>query len=68
MPRHTVAVTDHLFPSMDDEARMFGDMDTQLIIGQCKSEDDVIALCGGADAILNTYARMTAKVIESLER
>ena len=68
MPRHTVAVTDHLFPSMDDEARMFREMDTELVIGQCKGEDDVIALCRNADAILNTYARMTPRVIESLER
>ena len=67
MPRHTVAVTDHLFPSMDAEARMFGEMDTELVIGQCKGEDDVIALCRHADAILNTYARMTPRVIESLE-
>ena len=68
MPRHTVAVTDHLFPSMDDEARMFREMDTELVIGQCKEEDDVIALCRNADAVLNTYARMTPRVIESLER
>jgi D-3-phosphoglycerate dehydrogenase len=67
MPRHTVAVTDHLFPSMDEEARMFRAMDTELVVGQCKDEDDVITLCRGADAILNTYARMTAKVIENLE-
>ena len=39
MPRHTVAVTDQLFPSMDDEARMFREMDTELVIGQCKRED-----------------------------
>jgi len=68
MPRHTVAVTDHLFPSMDDEARMFREMDTELVIGHCKGEDDVIALCRNADAILNTYARMTPRVIETLER
>ena len=68
MPRHTVAVTDHLFPSMDDEARMFREMDTEFLVGQCKEEDDVIALCREADAILNTYARMTPRVIESLER
>lgn len=68
MPRHTVAVTDHLFPSMDDEARRFRELDTELVIGQCKAEDDVIALCRDADAILNTYARMTPRVIESLKR
>ncbi len=36
MPRHTVAITDHLFPSMDDEARRFREMDTKLVTGQCK--------------------------------
>ena len=30
MPRRTVGVTDHLFPSTDDEARMFREMDTEL--------------------------------------
>ncbi len=68
MPRHIVAVTDHLFPSMDDEARMFAEMDTELVVGQCKEEEDVIALCRNADAILNTYARMTPRIIQSLER
>ena len=32
---------------------MFREMDTELVIGQCKGEDDVIALCRNADAILN---------------
>lgn len=68
MPRYKVVVTDHLFPSMDDEARMFRGMDAELVVGQCREEDDVIELCRQADAILNTYARMTPRVMESLER
>lgn len=68
MPRHTVVVTDHLFPSMEDEARMFRGMDAELVVGQCREEDDVIELCRHADAILNTYARMTPRVMENLER
>lgn len=68
MPRHTVVVTDHLFPSMEDEARMFRGMDAELVVGQCREEDDVIELCRQADAILNTYARMTPRVMENLER
>lgn len=68
MPRYNVVVTDHLFPSMEDEARMFRGMDAELVIGQCREEDDVIELCRWADAILNTYARMTPRVMENLER
>lgn len=68
MPRYTVVVTDHLFPSMEDEARMFRGMDAELVVGQCREEDDVIELCRRADAVLNTYARMTPRVMENLER
>lgn len=68
MPRYTVVVTDHLFPSMEDEARMFRGMDAELVVGQCTEEDDVIELCRRADAVLNTYARMTPRVMENLER
>ena len=43
-------------------------MDAELAVGQCRGEEETIALSRDADAILNTYAPMTAKVIEKLER
>jgi len=68
MARFKIVVTDHLFDSMAEEARLFNQMDAELVIGQCRGEEETIALIRDADAILNTYAPMTAKVINTLER
>ncbi len=68
MARFKIVVTDHLFDSMAEEARLFDQMDAELVIGQCRGEEETIVLIRDADAILNTYAPMTAKVINTLER
>ncbi len=68
MARYRVVVTDHLFSSMAEERDMFAQMDTELVEGQCRGEDEIIALSSTADAILNTYAPITEKVIDALER
>lgn len=68
MARFRIVVTDHLFDSMAEEASLFDQMDAELVIGQCRGEEETIALVRDADAILNTYAPMTAKVINTLER
>ncbi len=66
--RAKVVVTDHLFSSLGDERRMFGAMDTELVEGQCRDEAETIALSRDADAILNTYAPLSEKVIHALEK
>ncbi len=68
MARYKVVVTDHLFSSMAEEREMFACMDTELLEGQCQGEEETIALSRTADAILNTYAPMTEKVIDALEQ
>ncbi len=68
MARYRVVVTDHLFDSLAEEGRLFGQVDAELVEGQCRSEEEIITLARTADAILNTYAPMTAKVISALER
>jgi len=66
--RYKVVVTDHLFSSLDEERKVFGQMDTELVEGQCRDEEETLAVSRDADAILNTYAPMTEKVIEALEK
>ena len=68
MSRYKVVVTDHLFSSLDEERKVFGQMDTELVEGQCRDEEETLAVSRDADAILNTYAPMTEKVIEALEK
>lgn len=63
-----VAVTDYVFPSLEPEQRVLAPLGIELRSGQCKSEEEIIELAQGADAVLNCYAKMTARVIEKLSR
>lgn len=63
-----VVVTDSVFPSQEPEHRVLDPLGIELRSGQCRSEEEVIALAKDADAILNCYAKMTARVIGELKR
>jgi D-3-phosphoglycerate dehydrogenase len=63
-----VAITDYVFPSLEPERRVLAPLGVELRPAQCKSEEEIIALTQEADAILNCYAKMTARVIENLNR
>lgn len=63
-----VAVTDYVFPSLEPEQRVLAPLGVELRPGQCRSEEEIIELTQGADALLNCYAKMTARVIEKLNR
>ncbi|HSB71988.1 MAG TPA: C-terminal binding protein [Candidatus Methylomirabilis sp.] len=63
-----VAVTDSVFPSLEPERRVLEPLGVELCPGQCTSEEEIAALAEGADAILNCYAKMTARVIAGLTR
>jgi len=66
--RTKVVVTDHLFSSLDEEREIFRKLDAELVESQCRNEEETLAVSRDADAILNTYAPMTEKVIRALER
>jgi D-3-phosphoglycerate dehydrogenase len=63
-----VAITDYVFPSLEPEQRVLTPLGVELLPAQCKSEEEIIELTRGADAVLNCYAKMTAHVIENLHR
>ena len=56
--------TDH--PSLDIERKVFQDAGYDFSVTQCKTEDDVIAQCKDADILINQYAPITARVMDSL--
>jgi D-3-phosphoglycerate dehydrogenase len=68
VPRAKVVVTDHLFASMDEERDLLARLDAELVEGQCREEAETLVLSRDADAILNTYAPITATVIGALEK
>ena len=63
-----VVVTDCNFPNFDQERRVLEPIGAEIIIGQCRTEDEVIALARDADSILNQYAPMTVRVMNALPR
>lgn len=64
---YKVVVTDILKPVIPEEA-ILRENGASLIYGDCKTEAELIELAQDADAIINVYARLTAKVINSLRR
>ena len=63
-----VAVTDYVFASLEPEQRVLAPLGVELRPRQCQSEEEIIELTEGADAVLNCYAKLTARVIEQLDR
>src|SRR5262245_23050543 len=63
-----VAITDYVFSSLEPERKVLESLGVELRPAQCKSEEEIVELTREADAVLNCYAKMTARVIESLER
>jgi D-3-phosphoglycerate dehydrogenase / 2-oxoglutarate reductase len=63
-----VAVTDYVFSSLEPEQRVLAPLGVELRPAQCQSEEEIIELTKGVDAVLNCYAKMTARVIEKLDR
>ena len=63
-----VAITDYVFPSLEPEQAVLKTLGVELRPQQCRSEEEIIALARDADAVLNCYAKMTARVIEHLKR
>ena len=64
-----VAVTDHVFPDLDQERRLLADAGHELRFGSnAASVEEVRDAVAGADAVLNCYAPMPAEVIRGLDR
>ncbi|RBP91468.1 D-3-phosphoglycerate dehydrogenase [Cytobacillus firmus] len=65
-----VLLTDYEFENLKYEEDVFAEsgLDIEFIKAQCKTEEDVIEQAKDADAILNQYAPISRRVIESLEK
>jgi D-3-phosphoglycerate dehydrogenase len=68
MKQMKIVISDDRFGHNEEEKLAFKDMNAELVIADCNTEDDVIRVCRDADAILLNQAPMTAKVIAALEK
>lgn len=64
-----VLITDYEFENLQYEEEVFekSGLDIEFIKAQCKTEEEVIAKAKDVDAIINQYAPVSRKVIESLQ-
>ena len=67
-PRFRVVVTDYDYVSFDEERAVLGPTGAELVLEHARTEEELVAACRGADALLVQYGRMTARVIDSLDR
>ncbi len=63
-----VAYTDYVFPDVSGERVLLAQAGAELLENQSRSEDDVIAGCADAEALIVQLAPVTARVIEALPR
>jgi D-3-phosphoglycerate dehydrogenase len=63
-----IAITDWTFPDLSLEENILQPAGIHVRARQCRSESDLIALCVDADAVITQFARINAKVIESLRQ
>jgi D-3-phosphoglycerate dehydrogenase len=63
-----IVITDCDHPSIEIEKEILSKIDSELILAYCNTEDEVIEIAKDADGIINQYAPITRKVIESLKK
>jgi D-3-phosphoglycerate dehydrogenase len=62
-----VVVTDWEYQDLRYEKKVLDEVGIELIPAQCKTEEEVIHACWDADGIINQYAPISARVIQSLK-
>ncbi|WP_152658485.1 C-terminal binding protein [Oceanobacillus sp. CFH 90083] len=67
MGKFKVVITDYEFDTIQPEIEILEKAGAEVVAVQCKTEEEVIEVAKDADGIINQYAPVTRKVIESLE-
>jgi len=68
MSQLNIVITDTGFPDIEVEARVLAPLNAAVTVGQCRTEDEVLALARNADALMVQWAPITRRVIEQLAR
>jgi D-3-phosphoglycerate dehydrogenase len=63
-----IAITDSPFPSLDPAKKVLASLEPQYRISKSLAADDILAVARDADAVLVTYARLSAEIIGNLTR
>jgi hypothetical protein len=60
-----VVVTDHHYTDIGNATRVLADAGIELVVGECRGEDDAMALGRDADAVINQHVAITARVLDA---
>jgi len=63
-----VVITDSYHSKLGADQAEFEGLDVNLVVEECKNEDEVIAACKDADALMVQHAKISRKVIQRLEK
>jgi D-3-phosphoglycerate dehydrogenase len=66
MPTLKIVITDAPFTEMDIEESVLSPLQATITVGQCRTEDDVLAITGDADALIVQWAPISRRVIEHM--
>jgi D-3-phosphoglycerate dehydrogenase len=66
--RPKIVITDCDHPSVEIEKEILSEIDPEFVLVHYNTEDEVIEAAHDADGIINQYAPITRRVIESLKR
>ena len=65
--KYKVVITEAEYKSFDLEKEELNKVDAEVIVGQCKTEDEIIQIAKDADGLIIQYASITRHVIESFQ-
>src|SRR6266436_10054396 len=63
-----IAVTDSVFPSLDPAMKALAHVDPEMRMAKSTGADDILSVARDADAILVTYAKLPAELLQQLTR
>jgi len=63
-----VVITDSYHPKLSVDQEEFQELDADLVLEECKTEDEVIKAAWDADALMVQHAKISRKVIQRLEK
>lgn len=63
-----VVITDSNHPSIEIERKILSEINAELILSNCNTEEDIIKVAKDADGIINQRVSITRRVIKSLNK
>ena len=63
-----IVVTDYTFPALEVEESVLQPLGFELVSGQCKTAEALIALVADADAVITQFAPVNASVIAAMQK